>query len=139
MLTSLNSLFDGISSLTWFTSSELYNNFLTVFMGKSSTSLLIHDNPLIHWQLLFISSSVVPRLVPRSEIMFDVCIYHHWSGLVKRWISIILLHTHCFNGRISFLIQCKTIWLSVNLKAFVWCCPKALPTTSPVWVLINAT
>ena len=125
MLTSLNSLFDGISSLIWFTSSELQDNSLTVSMGKS-TSLVIHDKPLIHWELLFISSSVVPRLVPRSAIVLDVCVYCHWSGSVKRLISIILLRTHCFNDRFSLLIQCKTIWLSVNLKAFVWCCPKAL-------------
>ena len=113
-------------------------NSLTVFMGKSSTSLFIYDKPLIHWELLFISSSVVPRLVPRSAIMLNVCIYCHWCGSVKCLISIILLRTHCFNGGFSLLIQCKTIWLSVNLKAFIWCCPKALLSTFSVWVLINA-
>ena len=85
MLTSLSSFFDGISSLIWFTSPELKDHSLTVFMGKSSTSLFIHDKPLIHWELLFISSSVVPCLVPRSETLLDVCIYCHWSEFLKRF------------------------------------------------------
>ena len=63
-------------------------------MGKSSTSLFIHHKPLIHLELLFLSSSVVPRLVPRSGTLLDVCIYCHWFEFLKRLISIICcVHT----------------------------------------------
>ena len=125
-------MLQGISFFISLTSFEVSITSFLDFIGNWFSLPIIHSNLCIRSESTLISYIKLLFLVPMSAIMFAEFIQYHSSTLANLFISISLFLTHYLRDLSSLLIQCRTIWLSVNLSDFWWWLQKAILTTSAV-------